>query len=282
MEGYVTKYFTSTCEALAEYDGLGRITRVTSGSREVIRYAYDGCDQLESTTYADGKKVSYKYDKNDNLTEVTDRTGAVTTYTYTYDAINQVTEIHRPNGVSTYNTYNARDQSTDMKNICDDCEWTISEYHYTYDDRGFIVGEDVTESLYAYAWDDKHDGKHEHWHDDKFPHGDKHINKHATDGIYNFQIIGTKRNFEYDDDGKLIRATEKEDRQGTYVYDYEYDDMGNRTFFKKSRNGVVQESVEYTYNATNQMVAASCMTASTTRMWSILTMRTATGSCRRK
>ena len=143
-----------------------------------------------------------------------------------------------------------------MKNICDDCEWTISEYHYTYDDRGFIVGEDVTESLYAYAWDDKHDGKHENWHDDKFPHGDKHINKHAKDGIYNFQIIGTKRNFEYDDDGKLIRATEKEDRQGTYVYDYEYDDMGNRTFFKKSRNGVVQESAEYTYNAANQMVAA--------------------------
>ncbi|MEW4411866.1 EndoU domain-containing protein [Clostridium sp. AN503] len=143
-----------------------------------------------------------------------------------------------------------------MKNICDDCEWTISEYHYTYDDRGFIVGEDVTESLYAYAWDDKHDGKHENWHDDKFPHGDKHINKHAKDGIYNFQIIGTKRSFEYDDDGKLIRATEKEDRQGTYVYDYEYDDMGNRTFFKKSRNGVVQESAEYTYNAANQMVAA--------------------------
>ena len=66
---------------------------------------------------------------------------------------NQVTEIHRPNGVSTYNTYNARDQITDMKNICDDCEWTISEYHYTYDDRGFIVGEDVTESLYAYDGD---------------------------------------------------------------------------------------------------------------------------------
>lgn len=124
---------------------------MTSGSREVTRYAYDGCDQLESTTYADGKKVSYKYDKNDNLTEVTDRTEAVTTYTY--DAINQVTEIHRPNGVSTYNTYNARDQITDMKNICDDCEWTISEYHYTYDDRGFIVGEDVTESLYAYDGD---------------------------------------------------------------------------------------------------------------------------------
>lgn len=242
-------------ESKYEYDGLGRITKVTTGSGEVTQYAYDGSDQLESITYPDGKKVSYEYDKNDNLTKVTDRTGAVTSYVY--DAINRLTEIHRPNGVSTYNTYNARDQITDMKNICDDCEWVVSEYHYTYDDRGFIVGEDVTESLYAYAWDDKHDGKHENGrHDDLYPHGGQHINKHDKDGIYNFQIIGTKRTFEYDEDGKLIKATENEDRQGTYVYEYEYDAMGNRTLYKKSRNGKVQESAEYTYNMSNQMVAA--------------------------
>ena len=117
-------------ESRYEYDGLGRITKVTSGSGEVTRYAYDGSDRLESITYADGKKVSYEYDKNDNLVKVTDRTGAATTYVY--DAINRVTEIHRPNGVSTYNTYNARDQITDMRNICEDCGWVISEYHYTY------------------------------------------------------------------------------------------------------------------------------------------------------
>ncbi|MFR5631463.1 MAG: DNRLRE domain-containing protein [Monoglobales bacterium] len=241
-------------ESKYEYDGLGRITKVTTGSGEVTEYRYDGCDQLESITYADGKKVSYEYDKNDNLTKVTDRTGAETTYIY--DVINRITEIHRPNGVSTYNTYNARDQITDMKNICDECEWVISEYHYTYDDRGFITGEDVKESLYGYAWDDKHDGRHENWHDDLYPHGDKHINKHAKDGIYNFQIIGTKRSFEYDDDGKLVKSTETEDRQGTYVYTYEYDDMGNRTYYEKSRNGKVQESAEYTYNLSNQMVKA--------------------------
>ena len=33
----------------------------------------------------------------------------------------------------------------------------ISQHEYTYDDRGFITGEDVVESLYGYAWDDKHD-----------------------------------------------------------------------------------------------------------------------------
>ena len=77
----------------------------------------------------------------------------------------------------------------------------------------FITGEDVVESLYGYAWDDKHDGKHEHWHDELYPHGNKHTGKHDKDGEPNYQIIGTKRTFEYDDDGKLLTATEKEDRQ---------------------------------------------------------------------
>ena len=235
-----------------EYDGLGRITKVTAGSGEATTYAYDGCDQLESITYPDGKSVRYEYDKNDNLTKVTDRTGAVTTYVY--DAINRVTEIHRPNGVNTYNTYNARDQIVSMVNRCDECEWIVSRYDYTYDDRGFIVAEDAVESLYAYAWDDKHDGKHESWHDDLFPHGNKHINKHDKDGIYNFQIIETKRDFTYDDDGKLLTAAENEDRQGHYDYVFKYDDMGNRIFYSKARNGSVQESAEYTYNASNQMV----------------------------
>ncbi len=144
-----------------------------------------------------------------------------------------------------------------MKNVCDDCGWVVSEYQYTYDDRGFIVGEDVLESLYAYAWDDKHDGRHENGkHDTQYPHGDTHNNKHDKDAKDNYQIIGTKRTFEYDDDGKLLKATEEEERQGTYVYTYRYDDMGNRTFYSKTRNGTVIESAEYTYNASNQKISA--------------------------
>lgn len=263
-----------------EYDGLGRITKVTTGSGEVTTYAYDGCDQLESITYPDGKSVRYEYDKNDNLTKVTDRTGAVTTYVY--DAINRVTEIHRPNGVNTYNTYNARDQIVSMVNRCDECGWIVSRYDYTYDDRGFIVAEDAVESLYAYAWDDKHDGKHESWHDDLFPHGNKHINKHDKDGIYNFQIIETKRAFTYDDDGRLLTAAENEDRQGRYDYVFKYDDMGNRIFYSKARNGSVQESAEYTYNASNQMVKVREYDGSITGTWNTPMMPMETGSWKRR
>ena len=242
-------------ESSYEYDGLGRITKVTTGSGEITTYQYGVNDLLETLTYPDGKSVHYEYDKNDNLTQVTDRTGAVTTYVY--DAINRITGIHRPNGISTYNTYNARDQIVTLKNICDGCGWVVSQYDYTYDDRGFIVGETALESLYGYAWDDKHDGKHENGrHDDQFPHGGQHTNKHDKDGEYNFQIVETKRTFTYDEDGKLLTATENEEQQGRYDYIFEYDDMGNRTYYGKSRNGTLQESGEYTYNAANQLLEA--------------------------
>ena len=242
-------------ESSYEYDGLGRITKVTTGSGETTTYQYGVNDLLETLTYPDGKSVHYEYDKNDNLTQVTDRTGAVTTYVY--DAINRITGIHRPNGISTYNTYNARDQIVTLKNICDGCGWVVSQYDYIYDDRGFIVGETALESLYGYAWDDKHDGKHENGrHDDEFPHGGQHTNKHDKDGEYNFQIVETKRTFTYDEDGKLLTATENEERQGRYDYVFEYDDMGNRTYYGKSRNGTLQESGEYTYNAANQLLEA--------------------------
>lgn len=49
---------------------------------------------------------------------------------------------------------------------------------------------------------------------------------------------------------------EDEEHQGQYIYTFEYDDMGNRTFYSKSRNGKVQESMECTYNLCNQLIQA--------------------------
>ena len=220
------------------YDGLRRITSVTTyrapgedgfsheeAKGDTIGYTYDEADHLAAITYADGTKVSYEYDKNDNLIKVTDREGKVTTYTY--DAINRVTRIHRPNGISTYNTYNARNQIVELKNVCDTCEWVVSDYLYTYDDRGFITGETAIESLAGYAYDDKHNGRHEDGrHDDLYPHGNRHNGKHDKDATFAYQIVETDRTFTYDAAGKLLTATETEDNYGTCVYTFEYDLMG--------------------------------------------------------
>lgn len=62
-------------------------------------------------------------------------------------------------------------------------------------------------------------------HDEDYPHGGQHTNKHDKDGEHHFQIVETKRAFEYDADGKLLSAVEDEERQGQYVCTFEYDDM---------------------------------------------------------
>ena len=86
----------------------------------------------------------------------------------------------------------------------------------------------------------------------------------------------TVRSFEYDDDGKLLRAVENEEQQGQYIYTYQYDDMGNRTFYSKTRNGAVQESAEYTYNVSNRSNVPRFTTVKRTPPSTILTMPTET------
>ena len=260
----------STGDTVYAYDGLGRITSVTTyrtqnedGSfnteeekGDTITYTYDEADNLSAITYPDGTKVLYEYDLNDNLIKVTDREGLETTYVY--DAINRIVEIHRPNGISTYNTYNARNQIVELKNTCDDCEWVVSSYGYTYDDRGFIAAETAIESLAGYAYDDKHDGKHEDGrHDDLYPHGTRHNGKHDKDADFAYQIVQTDRTFTYDDAGKLLRMMEDEENYGLYTTTYEYDLIGNRTaIVKTDEAGEVAEYRKYVYNESSQVVSA--------------------------
>ena len=201
------------------------------------------------------------------MTKVTDREGQETTYEY--DALNRITAIHRPNGISTYNTYNARDQITELVNKCDDCDWIISSYSYTYDDRGFIVGETSIEAIEDTAWDGIHCGKycnggdHHWWHGGYHDHCDKetcehdcyhfhnHCGKHAWPHCVS---IKTDRTFTYDDAGKLLSSTEAIGKCYSLTYTYEYDLMGNRTGMTiTTGNGWVVERHNYSYNKSNQL-----------------------------
>lgn len=238
-------------ESVYEYDSLGRIITVTTGSGEVTRYTYDGCDQLSGILYADGGHVSYEYDKNDNLTNVTDRTGKVTEYQY--DALNRVTAILRPNGIHTYNTYNARNQITTLKNMCAECGWVVSEYHYAYDELGQIINELAVESIYDYAFDEKQTGACK-MQDSLCPHGTHHNGKHNNHGKNKFEMIETVRSFTYDENGRLLECKESNNHQEDFEYRYTYDEVGNRIRFEKTKNKENVQWEEYTYNASNQML----------------------------
>ncbi|MDL2302716.1 hypothetical protein LJC58_10270, partial [Lachnospiraceae bacterium OttesenSCG-928-D06] len=85
----------------------------------------------------------------------------------------------------------------------------MSSYDYIYDDRGYIIAETTIESLAGYAYDDKHDGKHED-------------GKHDKDAAFVYQIIETNRTFTYGEAGKLLSMTEDEENYGLYTTRYEY------------------------------------------------------------
>ncbi len=140
----------------------------------------------------------------------------------------------------------------------------VSQYDYTYDRNGYIASEKALESLYDYAWDDKHNGRHEDGrHDDKMPHGTKHNGKHDKDSEYHFQLVETDREFTYDENGRLLSSSEQEENSGLTTYSYTYDKVGNRlSYVKKTQTTKhpdktdVAESAFYKYNDSNQLVSA--------------------------
>ena len=227
-----------------EYDALGRITKVTSGSKKDVSYVYDDADNLQAIVYPDGTKVSYEYDLNDNLVKLTDRNGKVTTYKH--DALNRVTEVIRSNGTKTEVSYDAEDHITKIVNTCGSCGKVISTYEYKYNDQGYVVGETATEleagTRKTPSWEDWYN-----WGGTK-----KETDK--ADCEHQEKEIQTTRTYEYDDNWELTRCTEKAEGGKKTVHNYTYDKIGNRTSYEKIEDGVSKAKYNYKYNDSNQLI----------------------------
>ena len=227
-----------------EYDALGRITKVTSGSKKDVSYVYDDADNLQAIVYPDGTKVSYEYDLNDNLVKLTDRNGKVTTYKH--DALNRVTEVIRSNGTKTEVSYDAEDHITKIVNTCGSCGKVISTYEYKYNDQGYVVGETATEleagTRKTPSWEDWYN-----W-------GDTQKETDKADCEHQEKEIQTTRTYEYDDNWELTRCTEKAEGGKKTVHNYTYDKIGNRTSYEKIEDGVSKAKYNYKYNDSNQLI----------------------------
>ena len=227
-----------------EYDALGRITKVTSGSKKDVSYVYDDADNLQAIVYPDGTRVSYEYDLNDNLVKLTDRNGKVTTYKH--DALNRVTEVVRSNGTKTEVSYDAEDHITKIVNTCGSCGKVISTYEYKYNDQGYVVGETATEleagTRKTPSWEDWYN-----W-------GDTQKETSKADCEHQEKEIQTTRTYEYDDNWELTRCTEKAEGGKKTVHNYTYDKIGNRTSYEKIEDGVSKAKYNYKYNDSNQLI----------------------------
>ena len=171
-----------------------------------------------------------------------------------YDALDRMTEMHRPTGVTTYNTWNKQDQITRMRTVCDECKWVISDYTYTYDTRGFVTSEKAIESIYQYPTVSNTYTQYK----DMVPQTAAHKSLHHSTGTKpDYRMATTFRTFCYDNDGRLIFSTENEENEGRTIYTYSYDDNGNRTGYQKCVNGYITERIAFWYDVDNELRRAT-------------------------
>ncbi len=68
------------------YDQLGRLTEVTNGKKEVVKYKYDLGNQQTEIVYPNGEAVKRTFDKAGRMEKVTDWLGKETTFAYNRDS----------------------------------------------------------------------------------------------------------------------------------------------------------------------------------------------------
>jgi RHS repeat-associated protein len=113
-DGNVVEMSDGTGTTSRTYDLLDRLTEVTNGAKEVLKFKYDLGNQGTELTYPNGETVSRTYDKAGRLERVTDWLGKETTFAYNRDS--ETKAINFP--ATTMNVdeyaYNRADQLTEV------------------------------------------------------------------------------------------------------------------------------------------------------------------------
>lgn len=85
-DGSITEIVDGTGASTRVYDQLDRLTEVTNGKKEVVKYKYDLGNQQTEITYPNGETVKRAFDKAGRLEKVTDWLGKETTFSYNRDS----------------------------------------------------------------------------------------------------------------------------------------------------------------------------------------------------
>ena len=205
------------------YDELDRVNLITQSGENVadkrVDFDYDAIGQYESVTrYSDlsGTELvadsSYTYDDANRLTDLThsNDTTEIANYDLTYDAASRITQIIDADGTNDY-SYDKRNQLT----AADHSDENNTDETYSYDKNGNRV--------------------------DSSLHGSGYVtdanNRLASDGTFNY---------EYDNQGNLIRQTEIATGN---VQEMEWDYLNRLVaVVDKDAGGNETQKVEFTYD----------------------------------
>jgi len=136
-DGNVTEMVDGTGTTTKVYDQLDRLTEVTSGAKELVKYKYDLGNEVTELTYPNGETVKHAFDKAGRLEKVTDWLGKETTFAYNRDSgVKAMTFPATTTNVDEY-AYNRADQMSEVsmkKGVS-----VLASMTYTRDNLGQIT-----------------------------------------------------------------------------------------------------------------------------------------------
>jgi RHS repeat-associated protein len=259
------------------YTLTGRRSAITN-ALGVFRFAYDSRDRLLARTNWDGRIISYTYDPAGNVTSVTTPSqvvsnthdalnrlltvaeGANSPATYTYDDANNVVLMTLPNGTFRTNTYDALNRVTNIAHHGPG--GVFASFGYTLGPTGQRLGVRELSTFNAQL-----STVQRRWSYDPLQRltreelsGDLNLtNDYVMDAVgnrlYRTNTLEGVTAYAYDPNDQLLTETLwSAGLQPAAITTYSYDANGNTT----ARSNAT-ESVSYTWNAENRLVAAGIM-----------------------
>ena len=215
-----------------EYDELDRVTQIAQTGNGVtekrVDFAYDAIGQYQSMTrYSDLEgtnlvvESSYDYDEANRLTSLTHSNSSETVafYEFVYDAASRITQITDVDGTTDY-SYDETDQLVEA----DRTDEANPDEFYTYDANGNRLSSSRHGEGYETGLN----------------------NRLVSDGTYNY---------EYDQEGNLVRQTEiVTGAEREFEWDYR-----NRlvAVIDREATGEVIQEVAFTYDTMNRRLTKS-------------------------
>lgn len=262
-----------------EYDPVGNLTRRIDANGAITNYVYDVDDLLVKIAYPDGSKIRFGYDANHNQVQMMDGLG---TTTNAYDALDRLTASTNHLGQRVGYTYDAASNRTAV--IYPDDRVVRTEYDETNypvrvidpDDNVFkatydpthnithLLNPNLTEALMTYDAADRLTSVVNRQLDGDLISSytyemDQVGNRVHSDEYYRWrQPREMSHDYVYDSLYRLVQSQDSEDRLTQYAYDA----VGNRLQMVSNYDPLqtptdrkTPYTVDYTYNAANQLLA---------------------------
>jgi RHS repeat-associated protein len=257
---------------LFDYDLNGNLTLETKPDSHTIGYSYNAVDRQTAIQYDGTDRYTFQYDPNGNVTQETDKSNNQVT-TFTYDADNKVKAKNEGNNNTVTYTYDKNGNVTQRKHVAGSTTLTHDNTYNALDQLTKIQENTTTRASLTYDEADRVASK-------KNADGTVSLYKYDGDGNLvqqvNYNPAGTILDtftYVYDSKNRITSVTsnagtttyiydeldqlKKETHADGTIYDYTYDEVGNRLTMMVTPASGTSTTTTYSYDDANQLTGVN-------------------------